>query len=76
MAEVLDKNHDFPSFRGPCMACRHLRPDGYVDPKCAAFPSGIPNAIWSGERDHTAPYPGDRGIRFERLEPGETRARN
>ncbi len=40
------------------MACRHSRPDGYAEPRCAAFPSGIPKAIWLGRHDHTTPYPG------------------
>ena len=50
------------------MACRHLRSDGYAEPRCAAFPSGIPKAIWLGRHDHTTPYPGDRSIKFEPLE--------
>ena len=67
---TLDKNYDFPSYRGPFMACRHLRPDGYAEPRCAAFPSGIPKAIWLERHDHTTPYPGDRDIRFESRRSG------
>jgi hypothetical protein len=26
-------------------------------------------AIWRGEHDHTTPYRGDRGIRFEPMQP-------
>ena len=33
---------------------------------CAAFPNKIPNAIAYGEIPHTEPFPGDRGIRYER----------
>ena len=32
---------------------------------CKAFPNGIPNEILTGEFDHTKPYKGDNGLRFE-----------
>jgi len=32
---------------------------------CEAFPDGIPDEIAYGDVDHTKPYPGDHGIRFE-----------
>jgi hypothetical protein len=32
---------------------------------CVAFPKGIPFEIAYGEHDHTTPYKGDNGIRFE-----------
>ena len=33
--------------------------------KCDAFPDGIPWPIQLGEFDHTKPYPGDHGLRYE-----------
>jgi hypothetical protein len=33
---------------------------------CRAFPGGIPAEIAHGGNDHTKPYKGDRGIRYER----------
>jgi hypothetical protein len=46
-----------------CRECRHRV--GYDEFACAAFPDRIPLVIWNGERDHSTPYPGDHGIRFE-----------
>jgi hypothetical protein len=48
----------------PCLRCRHYR--GRT--KCAAFPDGIPERILDGKSDHTRPYPGDNGIRFESID--------
>jgi hypothetical protein len=47
-----------------CSRCLNL-----TDPllwKCRAFPDGIPGDILGGDFDHTKPYPGDSGIRFDR----------
>ena len=51
-----------------CVLCKHYRMTG----TCAAFPRGIPDEILTGAFDHTQPYPGDHGVRFEPLqvEPG------
>jgi hypothetical protein len=32
---------------------------------CFAFLKGIPPKIFTGEVDHSLPYPGDNGIRWE-----------
>lgn len=62
---------------GQCLFCKHYRGSGdNYDPKCDAFPvpvkrkgqwsiSSIPMDIYRGEFDHTNPYPGDNGIRYE-----------
>lgn len=49
-----------------CIACKHLRGTG-----CLAFPQQIPLEILQGKFDHTKPYHGDHGIRFELLEGAE-----
>lgn len=36
--------------------------------KCKAFPKGIPEEILIGESDHTEPFKGDNGIRFEPID--------
>jgi hypothetical protein len=54
---------------GPiCTGCVHLRrvnlaPD-WSNLTCAAFPTGIPEAIVKNEADHRKPFPNDHGIRF------------
>ena len=52
--------HDDPKFIiSKCGRCKHYRDFG----KCDAFPEGIPESLFWG--DHTNPYKGDNGIRFE-----------
>lgn len=50
-----------------CACCRHWDGAG----GCAAFASGIPEDLINEGRDHRRPYPGDEGIRFEPVDPGE-----
>jgi excisionase family DNA binding protein len=47
----------------PCYRCKHFL--GSKAGKCNAFPGQIPGQIWSGKDQHTKPFPGDRGIRFQ-----------
>ena len=44
-----------------CVLCKHYT----MLLTCEAYPDGIPFEILSGDFDHTKPYPGDHGIRFE-----------
>jgi len=48
-----------------CTFCKNLLVDS--ERKCKAF-NLIPDTIWEGKNNHTKPYPGDNGIRFEPLE--------
>jgi hypothetical protein len=54
-----------------CDACIHLNREASYNPmRCDAFPDGIPVAIQSNKHDHSEPYPGDHGIRYEQIRPG------
>ena len=66
---TLDAKERVPLYSRVCSYCRHLRPVG--GGFCAAFPdgAGIPEAIWQGQHQHRAPYPGDHGIQFENARP-------
>lgn len=46
-----------------CSGCQHLIGD-LRDPKCAAFPAGVPWPILLSQADHRKAYPDDRGIKF------------
>jgi hypothetical protein len=47
-----------------CGGCTRLVGD-LMDPKCQAFPGGVPRPILLSEVDHRQRYPGDHGIRFD-----------
>lgn len=52
-----------------CEACDRLVAE-FGNYHCAAFPDGIPDAIYLEGFDHREPFPGDHGIRFD-LDPTE-----
>ncbi|KKK51485.1 hypothetical protein LCGC14_3114490 [marine sediment metagenome] len=47
-----------------CLACNNLHNNMTT---CRAFKKGIPTKILTGGFDHTLPFRGDNGIRFERI---------
>lgn len=48
-----------------CLGCRHYEWGWLDDDRCAAFPDGVPREIWLGDADHSKPFPGDGGVRFD-----------
>lgn len=62
-----------------CHLCKHLRYDEEwridrpTPVRCAAYPDGIPDAIFLNLGDHRKPRRGDHGIQFE-LAPKFTQA--
>ena len=48
-----------------CAGCVHYQ--GGFPAKCKAFLNKIPSEIYNRGFDHTKPFPGDSGIRFEKI---------
>jgi hypothetical protein len=49
-----------------CSECVHFKPNKRGPLQCLAFKE-IPHDIISGAHDHKKPYPGDNGVRFEKI---------
>jgi hypothetical protein len=50
-----------------CMTCIRYDADFAPYARCAAFPDGIPNEIWSNEVKHDKSYKGDGGLLYVEL---------
>ena len=44
-----------------CCRCIHY----LGERRCQAFPSAIPEPLWTSENLHDEPFEGDQGLRFE-----------
>jgi hypothetical protein len=62
-----DRGLDEIIYSPVCLFCRHFHLKGHGIHECDAFPDRIPDEIWRGDNDHKKPYPGDHGIRFEKV---------
>lgn len=66
MTRLIDVDSSKERYSSVCAWCSNWQRG---ERACKAFRDGsIPLAIWDGDNDHREPYPGDNGIRFERLE--------
>lgn len=71
MSFTLDERDGRPQINWHCFRCTQFLQDATAaGAVCRAFPDGIPDLIWSGQNDHTAPVSGDHGIQFEQA-PGD-----
>lgn len=54
-----------------CYNCKHRTPKESGPYFCKAFPGGIPYDIINNVADHRFPFPNDRGVRFDPIDPSE-----
>jgi hypothetical protein len=54
-----------PAVTSQCTACVHLDREALEAQSCEAFPSGIPEDIYTNKIAHTSSVPGDNGIHLE-----------
>lgn len=64
---LIDDSELFMEFSPVCNFCARHEIFGKT---CAAFPSGIPEEIWSGADGHATPRDGDHGLQFAPAFPG------
>tara|TARA_R100001086_G_scaffold6445_1_gene3969 strand:- start:3295 stop:3495 length:201 start_codon:yes stop_codon:yes gene_type:complete len=50
-----------------CFSCKHLNLLNIDKFACKAFEEGIPKEIIRSENNHSKPFKGDNGIRFESI---------
>lgn len=62
-----DEEHLKPPISPMCVDCVHVYNYG-IEQMCKAFPTGIPDEIWSGMISHRRAYQGDGGIQYSRKE--------
>jgi len=65
-----DRSIDYPIFGLQCVNCKHFSiepPEDNIGSKCSAF-ARIPREILEGKHNHTQPFPGDGGIRYEPIQ--------
>lgn len=62
-----DRDLEINHYSEVCTFCSNYLPGSETGVTCRAFSEKIPDEIWSGKNKHTEPYPGDHGIRFERI---------
>ena len=68
--DQLDEPDFFNKVSTVCSYCKYKHPTWRHT--CEAFPDRIPDEIWRSDNDHTQPFPGDNGIRFECRKPAQT----
>jgi len=49
-----------------CQDCANYMRERSRIPRCKAFPVAIPEELYTSCADHTQPYQGDNGIRYEK----------
>ena len=62
-----DDEHVRPAISPMCVDCVWLYNYG-IEWMCKAFPTGIPDEIWSGIISHRRPYHGDGDVQYSRKE--------
>lgn len=64
--KLLHEEFEISLVSSVCSLCNNFYRKNASKRQCAAFPEGIPLEIWKGKNDHTQPFEGDGGIRYEK----------